>query len=226
MKKMGDFAAPYVKSNWDWNITSLVLQNAVRKLSRKPIHRFQKDIQEVMNSVADIPDSEEMGKLQKQYENHYKKSKLPSQLLGILLCAHSLQDETTLQKYLPEADQCFADNPTVLNLMGIIHFELEEIDRAIDFFGKSLAFNEKSIDTRRNLAESLIMKEDYKKGILEFMEVIKQNPKDIPALLRMAQFHLETERITEAEEFITKILSLDPNNKMALELKTMLHGKN
>ncbi len=224
MTKMGRYAADYVKKNWDWNVVTFLTQNRIQKLASKPIIRFQKDIFKIINEVNEAAGQNNLADLARQYQWEYEKSSLSNRLLGWVLCAKNMQDEKTLRKYLPHLEKIYGDNSFVLNLIGIIYFELGEPDKAIDNLKKSLAYNEDSLDPRRNLAEVYILTEQYEEGIKEFIEVIKRHPADITALSRMAQFSLETGRVDEAGKYISRILEGDPQNELALQLKSQLEN--
>ncbi len=222
MEKMGSYAASYVKQNWDWNISSLFLQNRVKKLVKRPVLRFQNDIKKIIYDIDIAIEKNQVENLVENYKNDYQKSHLSTKLLGYILCAKHLQNEKILRKYMPDLENMFADNPTVLNLIGIIYFELGENEKSIEFLKKSVNINNDTLEIRRNLAEIFIINAMYEDGINELHEILKQNPMDILSLIRMSELSLEAERSDEAEIYIAKILKIEPDNEVALQLKRML----
>ncbi len=225
MTKMGKYAANYASKNWDWNVITFLTQNRIQKLISKPIIRFQSDIYAIINAVDQADSQNSMSELLNRYLRDYTQSRLPNRLLGIVLCAKNMHDEKILRKYLPLLEKTYADNSLVLNLIGIINFELGEHETAIENLKQSLAYNEDSLDPRRNLAEIYILTEQFEAGIKEFIEVIERHPYDVQALTRMAQFSLETGREKEAQKYIQRILDVDSKNELALQLKTHIENQ-
>lgn len=218
LQQMGEFSAKYTKSNWDWNLVNMVLQNRIQKIVKKPVYRFQKDFRKLIQEMDQSQENQQM------LTNFQSRRILPLNRFGEFICAKNLHQEKFLKKNISKIEQIFPDNPGVMNILGITQFELGNIDAAVELLSRSLMINENSLDTRRNLAELLILKEDYQNGLQQFQEVIKQNPRDIPALTRMAEFSIETKRYKDAEDYINAILKADSENKVAMELKSLLNN--
>jgi len=224
LQKMGTFASDYTRRNWDWNIVALLTQKRIQKLIRRPIQRFQKDIDHVMQTVEEALQNNNLPQLREEFLQNYKYSKLGSALFGYILCEKNLQNREALRKYLPELEVIFNDNPLILNIIGIIYFELGNSVKSEEYLSKSLQYDGESLDTRRNYAELLLINEKYEECLNQFIEVLKKNPNDIISLIRMAELHLEVDRKEDADSYIAKILSIDPENEMALQLKSLLES--
>ena len=71
----------------------------------------------------------------------------------------------------------------------------------------------------------MIELEDFQNGIAVFNKIIEKVPDDVETLIILAGFYCETEKWTEAENFISAALENEPDNPSALELQNLIHDQ-
>ena len=85
-------------------------------------------------------------------------------------------------------------------------------------FENVLSINSENIDSRINLALSYVDMPDQSnpmKGILMLVDLNKKYPDNIPVLLQLGRLALGTNQLDKSVERLSKVISLDPNNKEA-----------
>ena len=85
-------------------------------------------------------------------------------------------------------------------------------------FENVLSINSQNIDSKINLALSYVdlpEEDNPMKGIMMLLDLNKQYPDNIPVLLQLGRLGLGTNQLDKSVKRLSKVVSLDPNNKEA-----------
>lgn len=146
----------------------------------------------------------------------------PDILFEKVLKAKESGDIVACKEYLENILNIAPDYAAAYNMAGIINFEEGDLEKAIQSFSQAIENDHDLLDAKRNLAEVMLSKGDYEKGINIFDEILGEHPNDVLVLNRMGQLYFEVGKKDMAIKFINKVLEVEPDNKDALELLEIL----
>ncbi len=143
-------------------------------------------------------------------------------LYGLALSRMGLKDFDGALNALDALNRLHPDSPEVFNQIGLALMGKNEWDAAETAFQYAIKLNPDFIDAQRNYGDWLIRRERYEEGIVKFQEIILNHPDDVPALLYLSQLNFETGRFEDAAVYVNKAVSVEPENPIALQLKTLI----
>lgn len=143
----------------------------------------------------------------------------PDALFGLALCARNQGRNDEALTLLQRLIEINPEDAAAYNQSGIIVAETGDLENARVLIGRAIELDPTLIDAQRNLAEILLLQENYTAGVQTYIAILDQYPDNIPCLLRMAQLHEEAGNLDEAVSWSEKVLAIDPENSSARELK-------
>lgn len=66
-------------------------------------------------------------------------------------------------------------------LKGLVHYNIEDYYKAVEFFNEALKLNPNYLDALDYKAQAFIQLKEYKKAIKEFDSILKIDPENIKA---------------------------------------------
>lgn len=105
-----------------------------------------------------------------------------------------------------------ADNPNVLNNIGLCYSKLAEDEKAVEYFVKTLSFNSKSVQTYINLADVYYRNKNIVDAINLLENGVTIMPQEIALKHYLSRFYLEDCRYDLAMDQLFEILEIDSDN--------------
>ena len=102
-----------------------------------------------------------------------------------------------------------ADNPNVLNNIGLCYSKLAKDDLASEFFIKTLSFNPKSVQTYINLADVYYRNKNIVEAINLLENGVTLMPQEIALKHYLSRFYVEDCRYDLAMDQLFEILDID-----------------
>lgn len=148
---------------------------------------------------------------------------LPQLFLGmqnLLLNNMTLADE-----FLRTAMELCANDPLLLNEMGVVAYHQEELEKAIEMFTQALAIAddigsepEAWISTRCNLGHAYRRQHRWNEALEQFDDVLRLGGKDTQVFCAKGLVLLEVEKQFEAVQCFHEALAISPQDAIATEL--------
>jgi tetratricopeptide (TPR) repeat protein len=165
--------------------------------------------------------------LDESFEAFEKTAKLVPQVAQPLLHMgqiHALRSE--FDKSLEVLDKAYeldANNLSVLLMRASVYQELDKLDMALADVERALKHPGINPDTRSRVKKFQAMllagSDNVDDAIDVLKELQKDSPEDIAVVLQMGTFYGSEEEHEKAVEMYTKVLEMEPANKVALRLR-------
>ena len=126
--------------------------------------------------------------------------------------------EAIAEKLLGQNDH----RSNVLALLGLIAKERGELDRAIDFYIKSLEMNPFSTEQFIQLAEIYHDKKDFKRALETLEDGIKTNPGSFELVYKAGLYYYQHGLYSEAEKRIKEAIKIEPDHRDAKNILGLL----
>lgn len=141
--------------------------------------------------------------------------------MGQILALRSEFDKAL--EVLDKAYELEADNLSVLLMRASVYQELGKIDLALADVNRALEHPGINPETRSRVKKfqaMLLAGSDHLDAALEVLkELQKDSPEDVAVTLQMGTFYGSEEEHEKAVEMYTKVLEMEPGNKVALRLR-------
>jgi len=105
-------------------------------------------------------------------------------------------------------------NPNLRTLTALAssYEQMRDYKMAASTYGQALELNRENTDLKRAYAQALYVAEDMDKAMAVFEEIVKEEPNDLLANLRLSQIHRQNRNFDKARSYARKARELDPNN--------------
>ncbi|MDR1581826.1 MAG: tetratricopeptide repeat protein [Prevotellaceae bacterium] len=126
-------------------------------------------------------------------------------------CYEQLANVKEAEKYYEKSLDEDPFNEKTWNILGVLHFNSGNFDKALDAFEFALSINNE--DYIASLCKSLILIRlgDYNKAIEYILEILTKSPNDANALYNLGGCYEKKQNSEEAEQYYTKAISQEPN---------------
>jgi len=112
---------------------------------------------------------------------------------------------------LMKAEELEPTNEKILVQIGEVYFELDNFDRAIEYFKKATEINPSSIPAWFQLAKSYEEKQDFQQSIDSYAKVVEINPDNVLGYYNLARIYAADAKINEAIRNYEECLDKDPS---------------
>lgn len=130
----------------------------------------------------------------------------------------TIQDFEKAVRYYEKSLSLNNEQPeTHLNL-GICYSNLDMHEKAIEEFEAAYKYNNECIDAIRNKAVSLMLMKDYEKSLSVLFEALGKKIDDVELIMDIAHCYYKLNDFDNAKDWADKVLSLEPEHKMANKL--------
>jgi tetratricopeptide (TPR) repeat protein len=109
-------------------------------------------------------------------------------------------------------------NSQVCLQLGMAYTQLQQLDKAVDFYTKALKINPGVTQARRNLATLLWFVNRKPESVREFSSLVKLNPNDSVAHFYLGAFDFEQKQFLKARDHFAKAGDLAFGNSEALPM--------
>jgi len=109
-------------------------------------------------------------------------------------------------------------NSQVCLQLGMVYTELQQLDKAADFYRKALKINPEITPARRNLATVLWFLNRKQESVREFSSLLKMNPNDSVAHFYLGAFEFEQKQFLNARDHFAKAGDLAFGNPEAVPM--------
>jgi protein O-GlcNAc transferase len=106
----------------------------------------------------------------------------------------------------------------LIYIKAIIEKEKNNLNEAENFLLKALEYDPRNLHFKNELISIYILQNKNELAINEAEKLLQRNPNNIDLLLSLANAHAKLRNMATAEDFLKKILTLDPKNPIALYL--------
>jgi protein O-GlcNAc transferase len=120
-------------------------------------------------------------------------------------------DLNQAKQFCKKALKIQPNNAEILNLLGVIYFELKNFDPAIQYFKKALQFNPKSADAYFNLGNALKEDGNLNEAITYYQKALNLNPNLVGAYNNLGILYQNKQKFNEAISCYQKALQLNSN---------------
>src|SRR5215475_2773405 len=113
-----------------------------------------------------------------------------------------------LEKFVgdhPDADSAY-------EALGQAYANLEQFDKAADAYGKAAALDPDNLDLKKALAQALFFGEKLDDAANLYLDLLKQDPNDGMALLRLGQIYREQKRYAQSHVYLQQAIKNFPDN--------------
>lgn len=102
--------------------------------------------------------------------------------------------------------------PQILNLLGLIHLDRDDVRGAVHNFGEAVAAKPDFVDALMNLGAATLAYKDFGTAITEFKKVIQLQPANLMALLSLGTAYRGANRPKDALKIYAKVSRTHPDN--------------
>ncbi|MCG3268263.1 sulfotransferase [Yoonia sp. I 8.24] len=106
-------------------------------------------------------------------------------------------------------------HPDALNLMGTLAVEANDVDVALDYFGKALRRSPRNAVYLNNMGNLLLRMNRNKEARQNLLKAVQAQPNFVEALCNLAKAHKEMLNGVEAEKLLRRALSIDADSLKA-----------
>lgn len=99
--------------------------------------------------------------------------------------------------------------------LGELYYRHSRFSEALQQFQTALTLTARTIDVRLQVVDCLVELDRPLEAIRNLHEILREQPKYIPALLRLGKAHYDLRQIPEAIDCWEKVLEQEPTNKTA-----------
>ncbi len=111
---------------------------------------------------------------------------------------------------LMKAEKLDSDNEKILIQIGETYFDLDNHERAKDYYKKATEVNPDSIPAWFQLGKSLEATQDFIQAVESFSKVIELDPDNVLGFFNLAKIYAALANIEEATRYYEECLSRDP----------------
>lgn len=115
------------------------------------------------------------------------------------------------------------NDPNTLNIKGAVLIKLDKIDQAQSYFKQALKLQPNLLSAKINLASTFYLKQQWPLSLEILQEILRTEPRTIPALLLVGKIQLEQQKLDAASSNFRKILIENRTHIAALEGLTSIH---
>ncbi len=116
----------------------------------------------------------------------------------------------------------YPDHADAYNQSGIIAFESQDYENARFLFLTAVEKDLSHLDARRNLAEVLLVLEEYEEAIRLFLQIRDTHPEDITTHVRLFEIYRDAGAADQARETLNILKKLNPDRIMIADLEKSL----
>jgi len=187
---------------------------------RRAIEQYQKI---TVLAPRDIPAWLMLARLQKASDNSVDSQKSYQKVLdiepdnedaltGLALVYSDLGDNRKAAELL----KMLADknpSPRSLTALAAAYEQMRDFKASADVLRKLLETNPANAhEVKRNLAQDLMLSQDYKQALAVYEELVKEEPADAQSYLRMSQIYRQIRDFAKAREANDKAKAVEPNS--------------
>ncbi|MBN4081096.1 glycosyltransferase [Caldithrix abyssi] len=136
-------------------------------------------------------------------------------LFGLGVCARKQNKHEAALAYLNKLLDINPDHANAYNQSGLIASETGDLEGARTLFTEAVEKDPGFLDAQRNLAECLLLMEEYDSAVQAYVTILDNHPDDVSSLLRMAQLNEEAGQSRDAIKWAEKVLTLVPDHSGA-----------
>jgi cellulose synthase operon protein C len=137
----------------------------------------------------------------------------PRAALVRLLMQQNKKAET--EAFLEQTKKDLSDNSDGYRMLGDFYFATGDIDKALAEYASLYSDHSKDPQVKRNYIQLLILKNRLDEATKLNDEILKNNPRDVDALVYKGQIQLRKNDTSGAQNSLQNALSNDPNNAVA-----------
>ncbi|MCC6396853.1 MAG: tetratricopeptide repeat protein [Bacteroidetes bacterium] len=117
------------------------------------------------------------------------------------------------------------DHADAHNALGVLCYRTGAVDRSLEHYRKAVALAPGNATFRKNLADYLfVVSRDAEAALEQYVHLLRAQPQDAETLIALAQICVELGRTDDARVFVDSLLSLQPWNQQARELRNALQA--
>ena len=155
---------------------------------------------------------------------------IPVPVQRTIMQAYALRDQQRLEEAKQLAEKVHKSYPTEKNtlyLLGSVHVEMKELDRAETYFKKGVNTDKNGHINQGGMGLTLLKKGDAK-GATRWLKIaLKRAPSEVSHLNNIALAYLMQGQVENAEKYFSAVLSVMPTHAEAsLNLAELMRGKN
>ena len=140
---------------------------------------------------------------------------------GELLCQQEKFEQA--RDLLQRALEINPDSAPLNNDLGVVLRHLGMVDKSLEYHRKAAELLPSEFIYLKNLADFLLaVKGESKEAMEIYNRILSVDPEDVDALLGVGVICQTIQKEDDARFFLNKVLSLDPNNKMARDQLSLL----
>ncbi len=142
----------------------------------------------------------------------------PINLKSLLLNANQALREKRYSEGKVLLEKVFSLNPDIFEVcfnLGLINFQLGNLDASIFYFEKANKINPESSQVYFNLGLAFDKKKETNLAIKNFKKVTELDPKNSFAFYNLGSIYQEIFKREEAEKYLKKSINLNPNYELA-----------
>ncbi|MEA3286211.1 MAG: glycosyltransferase [Candidatus Marinimicrobia bacterium] len=136
-------------------------------------------------------------------------------LVGLVMAAKSSDRSEVAISSVRRLIRLNPEHAVAYNLSGLIAAESGELESAKKLFKLAWEKDKQFFDAARNLAEIMLMNDEFQAGIQILNDILTFEPYDVLTLLRLAELNLEAGRDETALELTHRVLEIDPAQPVA-----------
>jgi ATP-dependent 26S proteasome regulatory subunit len=173
-------------------------------------------------------DFEKKGDYINALENYRKAYELDNNNMGIYeglsYSSYRLYDYTYAKKYLDEAISKNLTSPYIYNTYGLVLSSEKNYSKAIEYFNKAIAANDKSTNFFSNRAAAFFNLKKYEEALADIDAALKLDAGNYVALLYLAKISVANNKKEQAIASLKKILEKYPKDQVAKDMLMDLTG--
>lgn len=143
---------------------------------------------------------------------------------GLAYSSYRLYDYVYAKKYLDEALGKNITSPYLYNTYGLVLSSEKNYSKAIEYFNKAIAANDKSANFFSNRAAAFFNLEKYEEAQASIDAALKRDAGNYLALLYLAKISIANNKKEQAITSLKKILEKYPKDQVAKDMLTDLTG--
>eukprot|EP01120_Amphizonella_sp_Union-15-10_P012769 TRINITY_DN5763_c0_g1_i6.p1 TRINITY_DN5763_c0_g1~~TRINITY_DN5763_c0_g1_i6.p1 ORF type:complete len:795 (-),score=154.08 TRINITY_DN5763_c0_g1_i6:183-2567(-) len=183
---------------------------------------------EIFGTSEKEPELASNRKIRKQPRKRRKRNQLTPHLARMMGEANMLYSCSEYQKAVDILLEIVKQNPNVpdpYHTLGLIHEEIKQIDKAIEFFMIAAHLTPKNAQLWTRIAEISRSVGDKRRAIYCYTKAIRLDPLDVDALWDRTLLYQELEQTSKAIEGYLDILSIKPGDIQAANELTKIYNK-
>lgn len=112
------------------------------------------------------------------------------------------------------------------NDLGVLYYRTGKTEQALVHYQKAIALEPRDITFRKNLADyTFVELRDPETALRHYVDILTLSPRDTETLLALTQVCVDLQKETDALVFLDTILSNEPWNQQAREMRTALQTR-